>query len=271
MLGNEIRFSRFLNQGENAVIVAVDHGICSGPNAGNWNLPAIVENLTEADGLLMSSGMAEKCKNTLFGKAGPILLLRLTWISSYAPWNYDKSYEVMALSPEEAVMMGADVGLASCNLNSGDERTDAENVRLFADIVRRKRACGLPVAAEFYPGHADVVDREEIHGDVVNVARILSELGADAIKTFYTGRKFREAVTAASIPILVLGAGKTKELAALQSAYDAVNDGARGVFFGRNVTQARSPRSFLSALVKVVKKGVEPSVAARESGVALDE
>jgi 3-hydroxy-5-phosphonooxypentane-2,4-dione thiolase len=96
---------------------------------------------------------------------------------------------------------------------------------------------------------------------------MLSELGADAIKTFYTGRKFREAVTSAAVPILVLGAGKTTEIKALQSAYDAVNDGARGVFYGRNVTQASNPKRFLSALLKVVKKGIEPSVAAKEAGL----
>jgi fructose-bisphosphate aldolase / 2-amino-3,7-dideoxy-D-threo-hept-6-ulosonate synthase len=173
----------------------------------------------------------------------------------------------MVLSPEEAMAMAADVALASCNMNTSDERTDMENVKLFSEIVRRKRACGLPVVGEVYPTRADSVPREEIHDEIVNSARILSELGADGVKTFYTGRKFREAVVAASVPVLALGAGRTAELKALQQAYDAVNDGARGVFYGRNVTLSNDPQKFLAALLKVVKKGVEPSVALHEAGL----
>jgi len=93
----------------------------------------------------------------------------------------------------------------------------------------------------------------------------MSEIGADAVKTFYTGKKFREIVDSTPIPVLVLGADKTnKETEALQLAYDAVNGGARGVFFGRNVIQARNPANFLKALKKVIKLGTEPSTAARD-------
>lgn len=264
MLGHDIRFSRFLKDGENTVVVALDHGVCAGPNAGNWDLPGVVGKFTEADGLLLSSGMAETCRDAFLGRGAPALLLRLTWFSPYAPWGYDGSYEAMVLSPGEAAAMGADAALASCNLKSGDERTDTENVKLFSEIVRGKRACGLPVLGEYYPANGDTAPREEIHDDVVNVARILSELGADGVKTFYTGKKFRQAVTAASVPVLVLGSGKMTEPKALQQAYDAVNDGARGVFYGRNVTLANDPKKFLSALIKVVKKGIEPSTAMRE-------
>ena len=53
----------------------------------------------------------------------------------------------------------------------------------------------------------------------------------------------------------------------MRVAYEAVNDGARGVFFGRNVIQAKNPADFLKALKKVVKQGLEPSAAAKEFGL----
>jgi DhnA family fructose-bisphosphate aldolase class Ia len=57
------------------------------------------------------------------------------------------------------------------------------------------------------------------------------------------------------------------EIDALQVAFDATQVGARGVFFGRNVTQANDPEAFLEALKLVVKKGVMPESAAKQCGI----
>jgi putative autoinducer-2 (AI-2) aldolase len=70
------------------------------------------------------------------------------------------------------------------------------------------------------------------------------------------------------VPILALGSRKApRELDALELAATAVRDGARGVVFGRNVIQARSPERFLEALQEVVKNGVDPAAAARKHGL----
>ena len=99
-------------------------------------------------------------------------------------------------------------------------------------------------------------------------ARVLCEMGASAVKTFYTGRKFHDIVAAVPVPILVLGAAKTERpVQALQMASDAVQGGARGVVFGRNVFQADDPARMLRALALVVREGREASAAARECGL----
>lgn len=266
MTGMDLRMARFLGDGENAVIVAADHGFYCGPIDGVRDLPRAIEKVAEADGLLVTPGMLEHCKQVFAPRNRPLLVLRLSWVSSYGDqWGYDRCYQATLMTPEDALALGADVGITSCSLNSGDERTDTENLRQYAEIIRRRRRCGLPIVGEFYPGHADALPPEKLHDQVSVVCRIISEVGADAIKTFYTGSKFREVVSSTPVPILVLGSGKTgKEVESLQKAYDAVNDGARGVFFGRNVMQAKDPARFLGALKKVVKQGVEPSAAARE-------
>ena len=266
MTGIDLRMSRFLGDGENAVIVAADHGFYSGPIDGVRDLPRAIERVTDADGLLLTPGMLVHCTKVFAPRNRPLLILRLSWVSSYGDqWGYDKCYQAGLLMPEDALALGADVGITSCSLNSGDEETDTENIRQFAEIIKRKRQCGLPIVGEFYPGHADGIPREKLHDQVSVVCRIICEIGADAIKTFYTGKQFREIVSSSPAPILVLGSGKTRtEVESLQNAYDAVNDGARGVFFGRNVMQSRDPSRFLAALKKVVKQGVEPSAAARE-------
>lgn len=269
MIGKDIRLARLLQNGENAVVVAVDHGEFFGPLPGLTDLPKVVDSISEADGILMSPGMVEHCKATFCKKDRPALIVRMNWASSYAfQWNYNDSYHTEIISPEEALSLGVDIGLASCILKTGNEKIDTGNIKVFADIIKAKRHCGLPVVGEYYPVHKESLSVEQLHSQVAVACRVMSEVGADAVKTFYTGKKFREIVASTPIPVLVLGADKMeKETDALRLAYDAANDGARGVFFGRNVIQAKSPVNFLKALKKVVKQGVEPTAAAKEFGL----
>ena len=104
---------------------------------------------------------------------------------------------------------------------------------------------------------------DEFHDYIRKTCRIVCELGADAIKTFYTGIRFAQIVEGTPIPILALGAEKTeREIDALELAHQAVQAGARGVVFGRNVLQAHDPGQFLRGLKEVVRGHLSPSGAA---------
>jgi DhnA family fructose-bisphosphate aldolase class Ia len=70
------------------------------------------------------------------------------------------------------------------------------------------------------------------------------------------------------VPVLALGSRKLpSERDALELAAQAVNSGARGVVFGRNVVQARDPERFLEALCSVVKENVSVDDAAKQHGI----
>ena len=99
-------------------------------------------------------------------------------------------------------------------------------------------------------------------------ARIIAELGADLIKTFYTCN-FRAVVESCPVPVLGLGAAKLPtQLMALQLAAAEVAAGAGGVVFGRNAIQVPDPIAFQQALCDVVKRGLAPEEAARKHGLA---
>ena len=90
---------------------------------------------------------------------------------------------------------------------------------------------------------------------------LLAELGADCIKTFHTQR-FPEVVEGCPVPIFGLGAEKTPtQLDALRLARREIDDGARGVVFGRNAIQVPDPPAFQRALIDVVKQGMSPEEA----------
>lgn len=269
MEGQWIRLNRLFTGGQRAVIVAVDHGEFFGPTPGIIDLPEVIQSLEEADGILLSPGMLSHCGSMFARRNAPQAIVRLNWSTVYCfQWGYDQARTAPVVSPQEALGMGADIGLASLTISGTDQQMDRDNVAIFAQIASQKRQAGLPLIGEFYPITPENLAPEDLHRLVYQACRILAELGADAIKTFYTGERFAEVAEACPVPIFTLGAEKTpKEIDALNLAYRSVRSGARGVVFGRNVIQASSPARFLRALKKVVKEEADPEAVARELGL----
>ena len=269
-LGEAIRLSRFFENG-NVVVVAVDHGAAMGPCPGIEDFFGAVQKFKDADAILLSNGMlrraivptVERGEIRVKGRM-PKTICRLNWSSNFLfQWGYDQGYNRQILDVADAVALGADLVLGSLFIKTGGEEIDMHNVEHFGRMVSQKRHLGIPLVAEIYPSHQ--ASDEDFH-DLVNVsARMVAELGADLIKTYYTGPKFGEIVKSCPIPILALGAEKMpKEVDALQKAYDAMQAGARGVVFGRNIFQAKDPAKFIKALKRCVKKGEEPTKVAAQ-------
>ncbi len=262
MSGKAIRMGRFLGAGRNVALVAVDHGAEFGPIDGLTNVPAALKKLAGADGILLNPGLVGDSRDFFAAPDAPSMIIRLTWTSSYCfPWNYKEAFTCAVQSAEDALAAGADAVMACCNLQSGDEGLDTDNVALFAELAGDAAAAGVPIIGEVYPLEAENLPEKELHMRVLRGARIVAELGADAVKTFYTGERFADVVEGAGVPIFVLGASKTDEMGALKKAHEAVSAGARGVVFGRNVFQAADPVKFLAALAKVVHKEATPEEA----------
>jgi DhnA family fructose-bisphosphate aldolase class Ia len=80
-------------------------------------------------------------------------------------------------------------------------------------------------------------------------------LGADIVKTYYTGSKetFQEVVESCPIPVLLSGGEVTSDpnefLAILKDCIDA---GGKGCAVGRNVWQREDPATMLRKVMKTV-------------------
>ena len=267
--GEQIRFARLFGDSENVVIVAIDHGLYFGPLPGMINLPEVVSSIAGADGILMSPGMPAHCKDVFSKRESPRLIIRLNWAPNYAAqWQYKHSYSVIMTSVAGAVQEGADLIIGSLTLRNPDEAEDAQNVEIFSQCVVEKKALGIPMIGEVYPTGGDDTKPEDLQDFIYIGCRMAAELGADLVKTFYTGPKFTEIIKATPVPILALGAKKTpREIDALRLAAEAVNAGARGIVFGRNVLQARNPEKLLDALKEVVKLNKAPDTVANIFGL----
>jgi DhnA family fructose-bisphosphate aldolase class Ia len=268
MTGEQIRLGRLFSSG-NVVVVAVDHGLYNGPLPGLIDIGRTVQAVASADAILMSPGMPAHCLHVFAQRNGPALIIRLNWGTQYATqWQYKTAHSVSTITAQDALALGADIALCGFSLNTGDEEMDAENIAVLAQCVAQKRAAGIPLIGEFYPAGAEELPPEALQDQVLIGCRVAAELGADMIKTFYTGKDFEKIVAATPVPILGLGARKMpREIDALRLAANQVRSGARGVVFGRNVIQAREPERFLDALKEVVKAGKDPDNVAAKFGL----
>src|SRR5262249_44177117 len=91
--------------------------------------------------------------------------------------------------------------------------------------------------------------------------RIIAELGAQVVKTYYCETGFDEVTAGCPVPVVMAGGKKLPELDALRMAYLAVQEGAAGVDMGRNIFQSDSPIGMLRAIRAVVHDGELPEHA----------
>jgi len=269
MDGKQMRLRRLLGAEGKAVVVACDHGMFDGPHAGMEDIGRMLQAIGDgADAILLSPGMLPHTGGYFARRAAPMAITRINFNSVFCfQWGYTASVISRLFDPEQALAAGADCVLVCLTLKTGSEATDAQNAEIFADLCGRAHRCGLPVMGEYFPHSHLTKAPDAFHEEVRIGCRMLAELGADCIKTFYT-KRFSEITSACPIPILGLGAEKTPtDLEALQLAEREVRDGAAGVVFGRNAVQASNPPAFIAALQDVVKRGVTAKDAVRTHGL----
>jgi putative autoinducer-2 (AI-2) aldolase len=91
--------------------------------------------------------------------------------------------------------------------------------------------------------------------------RIIAELGAQYVKTYYVDEGFETITASCPVPIVMAGGKKLPELEALTMAYNAVQQGACGVDMGRNIFQSDAPQAMIAAVAAVVHKNMKPKDA----------
>ncbi len=251
MRGKEIRLERIINRNtKRTIIVPMDHGVSQGPIDGLIDLGAAVDAvaLGGANAVLGHIGLA------LYGhrRRGPDigLILHLSASTAIAP---DPNEKVLVNTVTNALRMGADA--VSMHVNIG---ADSEACML-QDLGRVAVQCqhwGMPLLAMMYPRGRKIEDEHAV-GHVKLAARVAAELGADIVKTVYTGDpdSFREVTRGCPVPVVVAGGSKTDDRATLDLIEGAIEAGAAGISIGRNAFQHADPARFVRAAALIVHEG----------------
>lgn len=263
MIGKMIRMQRIMDRGSGKmVIVPIDHGISDGPIDGLINVRETVSTIAEsgANGILMHKGMVQVGFRGSGSDIGLIVHLSAGTMLSPDPLN-----KVIVTTVEEAVALGADA--ISIHVNVG--ATDTGRMMVEAgEVARDCKRLGMPLLMMMYPRGEKVSNEKDV--SVVKIAaRIGAELGADIVKTNYTGSKesFREVVEGCPVPVVIAGGCKGTDREVLQMIKDAMDAGASGVALGRNAFQHKEPKKMIGAVSLIVNKGYSVDDAINKVGL----
>ena len=251
-IGKAIRMERFMKRETGrTIIVPMDHGVGVGPISGLTNLPNAVDNVASggANAVLVHMGFVKHGHRKHGEDIG--LIIHLSASTSLGP---NSSHKVLVTTVEEAIKVGADAVSIHVNIGAEDE---PEMLRGFGEISRKCEEWGMPLLAMVYPRGPKITS--EFGPDVVaHAARLGAELGADIVKTNYTGDidSFKKVVQGCPVPVIIAGGPHMdSELALLKIVADSLEAGGKGVAIGRNVFQSENPTRTVKRIHAVVHEG----------------
>jgi len=257
--GKKRRLRRIFRSDSKTVIVPMDHGVSIGPVKGLVNMQDIIDKLlfVDVDAIVLNRGIA---KNFDTGNTG--LIVHLSGITAYCP---DPNNKVQICSVADAVRLGADA--VSVHVNVGAKQ-EAQMLATLGSVACECDDYGMPLLAMMYPRGPNIKDSHAV--DIVaHAARLGAELGADIIKTNYTGdaESFKDVVGSCHVPVIIAGGPKSETIRdVLHYAKDSITAGGAGLSIGRNVFQHEEPSKIVKAFSAIVHSNASVSEALKILG-----
>ena len=243
------------------IVIPMDHGLTVGPIKGiEKDLGEIVNKvaLGGANAVLGHIGIPLYAHRGYGPDIGLILHL-----SGSTSLSLDSNYKVLVNTVLEAVKLGADG--VSLHINVGT-KSDPEMLETLGRVSRECREFGMPLLAMMYPRGENIEDEHDV--EVVKIAaRVAAELGADIVKTNWTGDpdSFKEVVNGCMAPVIIAGGEKSGIKGILEITKQSIEVGGCGVAYGRNVFQAEDPTKVVRALYLIVHKNYNVEEAMKEA------
>lgn len=248
--GMQHRLARIFGADGRTVMLAFDHGYFQGPTSGLERVDLnIVPLAPYADALMATRGIFRSVVPAAVDNA---LVLRASGGPSILK---ELSDERLAMDIEDAVRIDAAAAAVQVFIGGEHETQSVTNLTTLVDAGMRY---GVPVMGVTAVGK-DMARTSRYFG---LATRIIAELGAQLVKTYFVEEGFEEVTAACPVPIIMAGGKKLPVLDALTMAYKAVDQGASGVDMGRNIFQRRVPVAMVQAVRAVVHDGVKPDEAA---------
>lgn len=250
MLGKLIRMERILDRNtKKTIIVPMDHGATVGPIDGLLDLGKAVDNvaLGGANAVVGHVGLPRYGHRHHGKDIG--LILHLSASTCLNPT--DPNDKVLVNTVERAIKMGADGVSVHVNIGSKNESAQLE---ILGRIAGECLEWGMPLLAMMYPRGEGLTADEKSPEMVRIAARIGAELGADIIKTYYTGdpESMRTVVEGCPAPVVIAGGSKLSDRETLEMIRGAMDAGCAGLSMGRNAFQHENPTQFVRAASAIV-------------------
>lgn len=257
------RLNRLFGEDGNCFDVAIDHGYFN-----EYHLLSGIENMYEAvqkivdadpDAIQLTVGMA-RLLQSIPGKKKPSLVLRTDVANVYGNTLPRHLFsETIENVVEQAVALDAACVVVNLFLMRNQPELFHECVKNICKLKTETERYGMPLMIEplvMQPN--DTHGGYMVDGDITKILPLVRqavELGADIIKADPCDNveEYHRVVEIASgIPVLVRGGGKVSDEEILQRTKKLMEQGARGIVYGRNVVQHPHPDRMTRALMAIV-------------------
>jgi putative autoinducer-2 (AI-2) aldolase len=249
--GMKNRLARTFNPASGrTVMLAIDHGYFQGPTSGLERIDlSVLPLLPQCDALFCTRGVlrsmvpADSHKPMVLRASGGPSILR-----------EELSDEQIAMDMDDAVRLNA-AGVGIQVFIGGEHET--RSIHNMTKLIDAGIRAGMPVMGVTAVGKNMVRDAKYFR----LACRIIAELGAQYVKTYYVEDGFDTVTSSCPVPIVMAGGKKLPELDALTMAHNAVQQGAAGVDMGRNIFQSDAPKAMIAAIGAVVHNNMKPKEA----------
>ena len=256
LIGKRKRLYRILGSTGKGVVVPLDDSLISSNNKGLRDLEKKISDIEKAkpNGILCYYGTA-----SLISKLDVPLIINIS--ASTVQSNHTR--KILISTVRQAVAIDAAAVAVHINISS---RYESEMLANLAAVAEECNIYGMPLLAITYPRKEQVVgddnylelkekSPEEYARLVAHCTRIAFELGADVIKTQYTGDPdtFAEVVSAGNgKPVLIAGGELCEEQRLYEMVEGAMKAGAAGVSIGRNIFNRDNASDIICKIRKIV-------------------
>ncbi len=254
-------------------MIPVDDSLLAGPEIRLRNSKELVTDVVKggANSMMACRGFIEHYSAEMRG-LGVIMNLPASTTES------THTRKVLVSKVEDAVSLDADCVAVHVNISSAYEH---EMLEILGNVSSDCNRFGMPLLAIMY-ARGEKNGRDNNYEDlkqsdpdkyaqmVRHAARVGVEMGADIIKTNYTGspESFKTVVEACcSVPVIIAGGPLVPLRDMLRNAECAISAGAAGVSYGRNVFCRASSLQCVIALNKIVHSGATANEAMAQSGL----
>jgi len=256
-----------IGTGGRYLVVPMDHGITLGAVKGLRDIESTIDAVTSggADAVLTQRGIAPRVHEQ---KNGAGYIVHLNGSTSIGPDENDKR---PTGTVEDAIRAGADA--VSFHINVGSEY-EPDQITQLGELTSEAAAYGMPVLAMTYARGHDVRedDPAAFAEDLGHAVRLGEELGADVLKTAYSGDPdtFERVVESTRLPVVIAGGSKGTDEETLDMVRGAMDAGAAGVSMGRSIFQHDDPEAITEAVATVIHEDASAAEAIERTGLAAE-
>lgn len=244
--GMQNRINRLFQKDGKALFLPIDHGYFQGPTHCLERPGETIKPILQyADGLMLTRGILRNCVDPAIEKP---VIMRVSGAVSVV--GEDLANESVVTSIREIIRLNASAVSMSCFVGSKYENKSLTNL---STLVDECEDYGIPVMAVCAVGK-ELEKREARY--LALAARIVAEIGARVVKTYYTKENFHKIIDGCPVPVVIAGGPKTDtQREVFDFVYDGMQQGAAGVNLGRNIWQTEHPVASIRAIQAIIHKG----------------